>query len=262
RITDHLQARTVVFRWDTEVSGARRDAEGVLAGFDGPVPQTAHVVASPGVHGGALLDGTPCAGKIHGVLGGWVRIGNRGPRLTTSLKVGRKGHVTEDANVTVAIDGDGNQVLIVGSGYGYLADPANPVDERQLAAVRRGIMDTVGRLFGAWGAAPVSSHAADNYGFKFCIRPWTATSLGLYHAETTAHGWLFVVNGGHNTGGFAQSPAIARAVLASLRGEPHPMHALYHPDRFPAFTGHAESGKNWGCDMRSRVVSDCVEEVD
>ncbi|WP_217189303.1 hypothetical protein [Streptomyces buecherae] len=72
------------------------------------------------------------------------------------------------------------------------------------------------------------------------MRPWTATSLGLYHVEArqprTApqQGGLFIVTGGHNTGGFAQSPAIGRAVLASVCGASHPMHTLYHPDRHPA----------------------------
>lgn len=42
-------------------------------------------------------------------------------------------------------------------------------------------------------------------------------------------------------GGFAQAPAIARAVLASLGGEHHTMHALYSPERFSAFVSDRES---------------------
>lgn len=240
RIISFLTARGVEFHWDAPVLGVRRDRSGLATGFDAaaPIPETAHVVASPGCHDRALLEGSPCAGKIHGVLGGWIRIGNDVTGLTRSLKVGRKGHVTEDANVTVALDADGRSTLIVGSGYGYTGATAEP-DEAQLAAMRSGILDTVERLFPGQRALPPSSGPGDNYGFKYCVRPWTATSLGLHHAEATAHERLFVVNGGHNTGGFAQSPAIARAVLASLDGRPHPMHALYHPERFTTFMADA-----------------------
>lgn len=231
------------FHWDTPVTGVRRGADGAVTGFDCavPVPAHAHVVASPGADGAALLHGTPCEGRIHGVIGGWARVENRAPALRTSLKVARRGHVTEDANVTVARDGDGREILIVGSGYGYTGAAGEP-EERQLAALRAGIADTVERLFGESDEPDTSSRPSDNYGFKYCVRPWTATSLGLYHAEPFGPGGaLYVVTGGHNTGGFAQAPVTARAVLASLRGDPHPMHTLYHPERYPSFATGASS---------------------
>ncbi|WP_232544461.1 NAD(P)/FAD-dependent oxidoreductase [Streptomyces buecherae] len=242
RLVAHLVDRGARFHWRTPVTGVRRDAHGALVGFDCavPVPEHAHVIASPGVAGAALLRGTPCEGRVHGVLGGWMRVDNRDPALRTSLKVARRGHVTEDANITVARDGDGRSVLIVGSGYGYIGTSDSP-DERQLAAIRAGIANTIGQLFPGSAAPAPSSRTHDNYAFKYCVRPWTATSLGLYHVEprqprrTAPHqGGLFIVTGGHNTGGFAQSPAIGRAVLASVCGASHPMHTLYHPERHPA----------------------------
>ncbi|WP_241999492.1 NAD(P)/FAD-dependent oxidoreductase [Streptomyces klenkii] len=237
-----LTDRGARFHWNTAVSGVRRDASGTPTGLDCPVPlpPDAHVIASPGVYGSELLRGTPCEGRIHGVLGGWIRISNRATGLRNSLKVGRRGHVTEDANVTVGLDADGREILIVGSGYGYTGAGTKP-DERQLAAMRHGISDTIERLFPDRAGLPASSRSSDNYAFKYCIRPWTATSLGLYHTEQGPGRGLYVVNGGHNTGGFAQAPAIARAVLATLRGEDHPMHRLYHPERFTAFTAPAAS---------------------
>ncbi|EFL35830.1 conserved hypothetical protein [Streptomyces viridochromogenes DSM 40736] len=235
-LVSFLQERGVTFHWNAPVRRVLRDTSGTVTGFDSavPIPDDAHVVASPGAHGHALLDGSPCEGRIQGVLGGWMRLSNERARLPCSLKVGRRGHVTEDANVTVAVDGDGRSTLIVGSGYGYVG-LAGHVDEAQLDAVRLGILDTVERLFPDQAHRSASSRASDNYDFKYCVRPWTATSLGLHHTEPTARGGLFVVNGGHNTGGFAQAPAVARAVLASLTGRPHPMHALYHPERLTAF---------------------------
>ncbi|MEU7137681.1 FAD-dependent oxidoreductase [Streptomyces sp. NPDC046261] len=237
RIIGHLRERGATFLWNTPVTGVRRDACGRVVAFDCParLPAGAHVIASPGVHGKALVEGSPCEGRIHGVLGGWIRMSNETVRLKNSLKVARKGHVTEDANVTVAVDADGRDILIVGSGYGYTGADPNAVDDRQLEAMKRGILDTVERLFPGREPLTGSSHPAENYAFKYCVRPWTATSLGIYHAEPTQDGGLFVINGGHNTGGFAQAPAIAHAVLASLQGRPHPMHRLYRPDRFTGF---------------------------
>lgn len=242
RLVAHLTERGARFHWETPVTAVRRDAHGALVGFDCAVavPAHAHVITSPGVDGAELLRGTPCEGRVHGVLGGWMRVANQAPGLRASLKVARLGHATEDANVTVAHDGDGREVLIVGSGYGYVGTTGGP-DERQLAAVRAGIADTVARLFPHRAAPVPSSQPADNYGFKYCVRPWTATSLGLYHVEPRRPddtpgpgGSLYIIAGGHNTGGFAQAPTVARAVLASVRGAGHPMHTLYHPERYPA----------------------------
>jgi len=237
KIIDYLKTQGVSFHWDTPVVGVKRDTSGRILGFScpKPLPNDAHVVASPGIHGSDLLEGSPCKGKIHGVLGGWIRISNDKTSLGNSLKVARKGHVTEDANVTVALDADRQKILIVGSGYGYVGCNPGAVHEQQLAAMKHGILDTIERLFPDRAPLHASSRAAENYDFKFCVRPWTATSLGIYHAEMTDGGGLFIVNGGHNTGGFAQAPAIARAVLASLQGEPNSMHRLYHPERFTAF---------------------------
>ena len=242
RLVDTLTERGAELRWDTPVTAVHRDPAGTVTGVEcaGGIPEVAHVVVSPGVHGDDLLAGSACAGRIQGVLGGWIRISNDGPELGNSLKLARRGHVTEDANITVGVDEDGQRILVVGSGYGYVgADPA-AVDERQLAAIREGLEDTVALMFPDRASLRRSSRRDENYTFKFCIRPWTATSLGIHHVETTAGGGCFVVTGGHNTGGFAQSPAVAHAVIASLAGRSHPMHTLYHPERFAAFTALEE----------------------
>jgi hypothetical protein len=75
---------------------------------------------------------------------------------------------------------------------------------------------------------------------RYCIRPWTATGLGIFESMQTAQDGLLIITGGHNTGGFAQAPAIGTAVLASLQGKHHPMQTLYHPARYSAFTNTTE----------------------
>ena len=57
---------------------------------------------------------------------------------------------------------------------------------------------------------------------------------------STASGGSLIITGGNNTGGFAQAPAIARAVWKGLVGERDPIHVLFHPDRgkLPTSTTH------------------------
>ncbi|MFK3672301.1 NAD(P)/FAD-dependent oxidoreductase [Leifsonia aquatica] len=231
-LVSYLRERGVRFSWNSPVRTVKRDDEGTVTTFDSSVPidQTAHVVASPGTDRFHLLDGSACEGKIHGVIGGWMRIANKAS-LNTSLKLARKGHRTEDANITVATDLTGEETLIVGSGYGYVGEGPTVPDSVQLDAMRTGIEDTVRNYFpdAPYRARP---ETGDDYGFKYCVRPWTSTSLGIFHSETMSNGGIYVITGGHNTGGFAQAPAIAAAVAARLSGREHPMHWMYHPDRF------------------------------
>jgi len=79
----------------------------------------------------------------------------------------------------------------------------------------------------------------------YCIWPWTPSGLGLFETAETSDGGLVVITGGHNTGGFARSPSVSRAVFAALRGHEHPMHTLYHPRRFRDFAHAAVAAPAW-----------------
>ncbi|MCX2731731.1 FAD-binding oxidoreductase [Saccharopolyspora sp. NFXS83] len=231
RLLDELEDAGARLSFDEEAETALRDRAGRVAGVltaRGNFHRADHYVVSPGVHGENMLANTESAGQIHGVLGCWLTVPNRRPLLEHSLKVARRGHVAEDANVTVARDEHGAEMLVFGSGYGYTgADPAN-IDRAELSAIHAAIADTARRLFPrAYAAAEITPGDPDA---RFCVRPWTASNLGLFETLPATNG-AFVVAGGHNTGGFAQAPVVAEAVLNALAGRPHPMHTLYHPRR-------------------------------
>ncbi|MBB5067988.1 FAD-dependent oxidoreductase [Saccharopolyspora gloriosae] len=231
RLLDELEDAGARLSFDEEAETALRDRADRVAGVltdRGNFHRAHHYVVSPGVHGANMLANTESAGQIHGVLGCWLAVPNQRPLLEHSLKIARRGHVAEDANVTVARDERGGEVLVFGSGYGYTgADPAN-IDRAELAAMHAATADTARRLFPrAYAAAGITPGDPDA---RFCVRPWTASNLGLFETLPAANG-AFVVAGGHNTGGFAQAPVVAEAVLDALAGRPHPMHALYHPRR-------------------------------
>jgi D-amino-acid dehydrogenase len=233
QLVSRMTARGATFEWNRRVNRVLFDragsVEGLACGTD-EIVEAENYVLSPGAYGESVLEGTLCEGRIHGVLGAWLRLPNLEPRLEHSLKLARKGHITEDANVTVAIDCHGVPIVIIGSGYGYTGvDPFN-VDESLLQRIYDGLLDTAKRFFPqAYAASQMEGTLEDS--LKYCVRPWTSNGLGLFEMRPTKIGGRFIITGGHNTGGFAQSPAIADAVAAGLEGRHHKMHKIYHPHR-------------------------------
>jgi glycine/D-amino acid oxidase-like deaminating enzyme len=236
RLIDLLEQSGVLFCWNRVGASVRYDADERVVGIavEGETITADHYVLSPGAYGNDLLSGLRSARKIHGVLGVWVTIDNLVPKLTNSLKIARTGHAAEDANVTLAHDGNHRDVLVVGSGYGYTgSDPAN-IDDDELKGLYEAVEDTVRLIFPrAWAAASANGGIATTR--RLCVRPWTASSLGVFEMRSTARGGLLIVTGGHNTGGFAQSTSVADAVVCALKGRRHPMHERYHPDRLERF---------------------------
>lgn len=239
QLVDRLEERGAEFCWNTT-------ARGVVCNPGGPVDriecdtgqiEAHHYVVSPGAYGRALLECSRSRNQIHGVLGVWLTLPNSEPRLTHSLKLRRTGHIVEAANITIAHDDSDAPLLILGSGYGYTGvDPAN-IDPRLLDALYRGLVDTAANYFRhSYELAIASGDLSET--FRYCVRPWTSTGLGIFEQLATRTGGKYVVTGGHNTGGFAQAPAVAQAVLAAVQGRRHAMHHLYHPDRMSIFLGH------------------------
>ncbi|MEA2498746.1 MAG: hypothetical protein QOH26_1151, partial [Actinomycetota bacterium] len=196
--------------------------------------RASNYVISPGVYGGDLLHGTASEDKLQGVLGVWITIPNLSPQMTHSIKSARKGHPAEDANITVTTDERERSVLVIGSGYGYTGLDPSSIDAEQLDLLYEATEDTARFLFpkGYEAAVEDGSLLASR---RLCIRPWTASGLGLFEVQETDDGGRCIVTGGHNTGGFTQSLSVAQAVRATLLHRPHPMQELYHPNRLQGF---------------------------
>ncbi|ALG08662.1 NAD(P)/FAD-dependent oxidoreductase [Kibdelosporangium phytohabitans] len=236
RLVDLLSAEGVRFHWDTTITGIQWAAagvpDGVLAGDT--VVRGDHYVLSPGAYGEELLRGTASHGQIMGMLGVWLTVPNVEPRLDHSVKIARKGHRAEETNVTLGTGPDGEPILICGAGYGWTGtDPGN-IDSTELEMLFDALADTIRRFFPkAHAAAREAGTLAASR--KLCVRPWTASCLGVFETMRTRGGGTLIVTGGHNTGGFTQSPAVADAVLAALRGQRHEMHTRFHPSRLRRF---------------------------
>ncbi|KAI0964800.1 FAD dependent oxidoreductase-domain-containing protein [Xylaria arbuscula] len=215
-----MVARGVTFEWNKRVDRVLFDQAGNVKGLvcGDQMASAENYVISPGAYGGKMLAGTKCEA---GSMVFWLA---------------RRGHVTEDSNITVATDVDGAPILIIGSGYGYTGkDPFN-VDKDLLQKIYDGLINTAKRYFPQAYAASTASGTL-TASLKYCVRSWTSNGLGLFEMRPTTVNGKFIVTGGHNTGGFAQSPTIADAVAAGLEGMHHAMHRQYHPDRAMNFLG-------------------------
>lgn len=239
-IIDYLEERGVSVRWETSVDEIiirNEVVEGVS--IRGRVEDFDHYFVSPGIYGPGLLSNTQSAGLVHGMLGAWISFPNLDPKLQTSLKVSREGHLANSGNIIVAKNDEGQDVLIFGSGFGYVGEAVDNIDPHQLDALFTSMEDYISQLFPrAYAQAKASGMLRGSR--RYCIRPWTPSSLGVFEMKRAARGKMIIASG-HNTGGFAQSPSVAKATIDALAGRSHSMHSVYSPDRFGAYWGRIDA---------------------
>lgn len=233
----YLAAQGAEFHWQTQIDGIERDQQGRVQGLTvgGQKIEASHYVISIGAYSQKLLAGFGSADAVAPVIGLWLTIPNRTPLLNHALKVSRSGFASngaaEGANVVPGVDHAGRPVIHVSSGHGYIGFEHESRSYHDLLGLGRAVEETVRTLFPKADWLSAALEAAKSEELKACVRPWTATGLGIFESAETSRGGSFIITGGHNTGGFAQSPAVAMAVLASLAKRSHPMHTLYHPQR-------------------------------
>ncbi len=232
RLLEHLETRGVHFHWEQRVRAIERAGDGRVTSLvtSGGKVRSEHYVLSPGVHGQELLRGTRSAGKLQGILGLWLTLPNLEPRLEQSIKLCREGHVGEDSNITLASDEAGRPALILGSGYGYLGTQPLDPDSPEVGRLFEALVETASRYFPRAHAQALLESGFER-SRRACVRPFTATGLGVLEALGTVEEGCMVIASGHNTGGFTQAPVVAHSVAATLEGRPHRMQSLYDPER-------------------------------
>lgn len=232
RLLEHLEERGVRFHWNHPVHGLDWTPDGRVGGLQTPhgTVRSDHYVLSPGLAAGPLLRGTRSAGALQGMLGLWLHLPHPEPCFRHSIKLHREGNVGEDANIILGRDSAGRSSLILGSGYGFLGQQQLDMGSPQVARLFEALEDTARRFFpNAYTAA--QRDGSLQHQRKACVRPFSATGLGLFEVLNTDRGGRVILAGGHNTGGFAQAPVVAQAVADTLRGRSHPMQVLYDPQR-------------------------------
>ena len=237
-LLDALTRGGAKFSWRQAVHRLVKDSQGRIRSIEtaGTRIEASHYVISPGAYGNALLEGCHSHNRIHGMLGVWLTLPNVDPALTQSIKISGTGYTCSAANVALSVSSAGAPTLVFGSGYGHTGLNPRNIDEALLGRMFAGLAATAERNFPVAYRRASDDHQLEPT-FRYCVRPWTATGLGVFEILETTGSGKCVITGGHNTGGFAQAPAVAAAVLAALEEREHPMHRLYHPDRASAFLG-------------------------
>lgn len=230
-LIDRFEQAGAEFRWDTEMTRIITSGEARIDGIELSTGERigGNIVIAPGVYAGAALNGTGTQRQICAVLGAWLSLPDPEGGLRNSLKLARLGHITEDANVTVGWNEQGERCAIIGSGYGFTGFNPDNIDPDLLEAIYDGLKDTAATCFPEQFAAMMDAGTLNDT-LKYCVRPWTPSGLGLFESFKSQESCVVII-GGHNTGGFAQAPAIGAAVVAAMRNERHQMHADYHADR-------------------------------
>ena len=233
-----LESRGAMLRFNTEAIDFEYDGE-EISGVQtaGGILRGDHYVVCPGAYGEPLMASLGIENQIHSVLGTWYKLQNDVPLLNSSIKYTRAGiyadGAAEGANVVLGTE-NGERVIWVSSGHAYIGKDARSAGQAEIEQIFLGVRDTVRALFPRQFSEIEARGGFSKQDIRYCVRPWARECLGIFAAFPAVNGKV-VVTGAHNTGGFAQAPSVARAVLDSLRGKEHPMHRLYHPWRTNIF---------------------------
>ncbi len=235
-----LEKMGVEFNWDEQVQRIDYTSTNQVDALitSKRVIKAQYVVVSPGVANGNFLKRTASFGQIGAMMGCWLTLPNNEVQLKYPIKVARSGFASQEAaagaNIVPGTADDGSPVIHISSGHGFIGLNPHNINHGHLNSLSLAVHETAKRMF------PRAYESCVRRGLfsvepRYCIRPWTPSCLGLFEIKPTAGGGLFIVTGGHNTGGFAQSPVIAQAVLDAIEGRCNQMHYKYHPDRLREF---------------------------
>lgn len=240
KLLNRLEELGAELHWNHKIDKIERNPDNIVIGLrsQNRTIKADHYLISPGAYGNALLTGTDSENMIASVLGMWLQLPNLEPKLDVSLKISRRGYASDSAaqgaNIIIGTNSDGQPIINVSSGHGYLGHNPHNISTEHLNNLFQVVEETAKFYF------PKCYKIAKEKGLiesslRYCIRPWTASGLGIFEIVQAENNGVLIITGGHNTGGFAQSPSVAMAVRSALRGEEHPMHQVYHPRRLSSF---------------------------
>jgi D-amino-acid dehydrogenase len=237
QMINHLSAQGVEFQWQVKIDAIVRDSSGRVKGLKAgsQTIEATHYVMSMGAYSQELFAGFSVANAIAPMIGLWLTIPNLTPQLDHPFKLSRAGFASkgagEGANVVPGIDREGRPVIHISSGHGYIGFGNEARRFKDVMGLGRSVEETVRSIFPKVRTLADGREIESGEDKLACVRPWTATGLGIFESTGTERDGSFIIAAGHNTGGFAQSPAVATAVLAAIEGRAHPMHGIYHPER-------------------------------
>ncbi|GEA87336.1 FAD-dependent oxidoreductase [Cellulomonas cellasea] len=237
RSLSRLEQSGTRFIWNTEVAEVAMTPGGEFSGLvtgDGSRISGTHVVISPGVPRPNTLLGMPSRELLAGVAGGWLTLPNDGRRLETPIKLTRDGFAADEssagANIIPGRAPDGSPVIHISSGHAYVGADLELLEPEWQADLARVLHDTARQLFpGQYATGRERGLVVPGRLSRVCVRPWTPSCAGVFDDQAEGPGGRLLVTGGHNTGGFAQAPAVADAVSEWIDGSETSVRDSYFP---------------------------------
>ncbi|MDR6498170.1 D-amino-acid dehydrogenase [Burkholderia ambifaria] len=235
-IIKHLRQSGSIVQFDTKVHDIKIDSNGNIGGVvaNGRFMSATHYVFSPGAYHKSILSTLDKSIDMHAVAGGWLKLDV--PTKTDrsiAFKLSRSGiysnGAAEGANVFVSPKNNHRTEILISSFHGYVGESPRKISTQEYEPFRVVLEDVLKRIFPKFAERYFHTNSCQQ-SIRYCYRPWTANCLGIFSIRNATEG-LALVTGGHNTGGFTQSAAVASAVLDAIEGRNHLMHTLYHPER-------------------------------
>ena len=215
------------FSWGIGVNKVLKSKGSKIVGFrmtDGEELTKGTIIFSPGAYAHDLLNDLGIKHYCNSVLGMWLKIPDEDNGLKSPLKLARNGIYSNGAcsssNIIPVEDEGGNHILI-SSGHGFIGKNHNYCND-QILHLSKGVIDVARKFF--------SNNKVSIKNISYCIRPWTYTCLGFFKNIPTDNGNI-IVTGGHNTGGFAQAPVVANAILNEIDNKVNELAYIHNPER-------------------------------
>ncbi len=235
-LINEMKSSGADFFWESEMQAVHKDEAGCIHSVivnDREILADNYVV-STGSSSQAIDGMEKIQDQIASVAGAWLEIPDPHLSLTRPVKVSRRhfacNDAAEGANLIPGLNDRAEPVIFCSSGHGFLGQGHRDISAEQLRTLSRCVFETAKDLFPSH-VQRAGMTDPSRLEFYHCTRPWTSSGLGIFDSMPTSRQGRFVVTGGHNTGGFAQSPAVAEAVYKCLNNRYTEMSALYSPLR-------------------------------
>ena len=226
-LLNYLEDYGAQYLWGEEVVRFeyKNQQVGGLMLLRGGVVRGAHYVISLGAYGGDFLSDLHLKQTLSGIFGVWIRVllraqeHNRPPVKIVQTDPGF-------VNVIPGKDEQGQSILRIGGGFEYLGYDFKRMKTAQKELLFAKLEKIAAIFFPKEYAFSLASGYLQKHK-RYCIRPCTASGLGLYEVQKYQNGTV-ILTGGHSSGGFVQAPVVGQAVLQSLSDQtPHRMGLLY-----------------------------------
>ncbi len=244
-IINYLKTKKVEFNWREYVVEMKRTKQGDIAGLvtaKRKILRANHYVLSPGWLSQSCLKETKTAGKIMGVCGCWIHIPNPGLEMETLVAHafdqnfvpgGFKGPFKIDAPeptgyINATLEGS---KLVVSGGYGFVGNDLKATPSFDWPGIQALFDHFEGVIKKIFPQSYKEAYQAGSLDRRICVRPMTASGLGLFEILETAKGGKALVVGANSAGGFTQAPAIADAAVDAIMGKRNRIHHFFDPIR-------------------------------